>query len=118
MIRLSVCFCLLALSSSHAIFAQNFEGEIIYKNTIKSKTPQMTDEQWTSMIGSTQEYYIKGGAYKSVSNGTLVQWQLYVNADNKLYNKLSNSATAFWNDGSVNTDTVLKTELNKGVADI
>ena len=36
----------------------------------------MTDQQWLSMMGGTQEYYIKGGNYKSVTNGTLMQWQI------------------------------------------
>lgn len=99
-------------------FAQNFEGKIIYANTYKSKNPQMTDQQWASMMGSTQEYLIKGGNYKSIANGTLVQWQLYINKDNKLYSKMSNSETAFWNDGSVQGDEVLKVELNKNVTEI
>ena len=78
----------------------------------------MTDHQWTSVMGSTQEYLIKGSDYKSIANGTLVQWQLYINKDNKLYNKMSNSETAFWNDASVQGDEVLKVEVNKGVTEI
>lgn len=78
----------------------------------------MTDQQWASMMGSTQEYLIKGGNYKSIANGALVQWQLYINKDNKIYSKMSNSETAFWNDGSVQGDEVLKVELNKNVTEI
>jgi hypothetical protein len=100
------------------VFGQSFEGKIFYANTYKSKNPKMTDQQWTSMMGSTQEYLIKGGDYKSLANGTLVQWQLYINKDNKLYNKMSNSETAFWNDASVQGDEVLKVEVNKGVTEI
>lgn len=100
------------------LFGQSFEGKIFYANTYKSKNPKMTDQQWTSMMGSTQEYLIKGGDYKSIANGTLVQWQLYINKDNKLYNKMSNSETAFWNDASVQGDEVLKVEVNKGVTEI
>jgi hypothetical protein len=100
------------------VFGQSFEGKIFYANTYKSKNPKMTDQQWTSMMGSTQEYLIKGGDYKSIANGTLVQWQLYINKDNKLYNKMSNSETAFWNDASVQGDEVLKVEVNKGVTEI
>jgi len=99
-------------------FGQSFEGKIIYTNSYKSKNPKMTDQQWTSMMGSTQEYLIKGGDYKSISNGTLVQWQLYINKDNKLYNKMSNSETAFWNDASIQGDEVLKVEVNKNVTEI
>ena len=66
---------ILTISAFTAIttFGQNFEGKIIYSNAYKSKNPQMTDQQWTSMMGSTHEYLIKGGNYKSIANGTLVQ---------------------------------------------
>ena len=100
------------------VFGQSFEGKIFYANTYKSKNPQMTDQQWTSMMGSTQEYLIKGGDYKSIANGTIVQWQLYINKDNKLYNKMSNSETAFWIDASVQGDEILKVEVNKDVIEI
>ena len=107
----------LVLSSTYG-FSQIFEGEIIYTNSFKSKNPQLTDLQWTTMLGSTQEFYIKGGDYKSTTNGTLVQWQLYSNKDNKLYNKMSNSETVFWNDGSIQGDEVLKVEVNKSTTEI
>jgi hypothetical protein len=100
------------------VFGQNFEGKILYTNSYKSKNPKMTDQQWTSMMGSTQEYLIKGGDYKSIANGTLVQWQIYINKDNKLYNKMSNSETALWNDASIQGDEILKVEVNKGVTEI
>ena len=100
------------------VFGQSFEGKIFYANTYKSKNPKMTDQQWTSMMGSTQEYLIKGGDYKSIANGTFVKWQLYINKDNKLYNKMSNSETAFWNDASVQGDEILKAEINKGVTEV
>ncbi len=111
-------FLLLALLLSTSGFSQIFEGEIIYTNTFKSKNPQLTDLQWTTMLGSTQEFYIKDGDYKSVTNGTLAQWQLYSNKDNKLYNKMSNSETLFWNDGNIQRDEVLKVEVNKNKTEI
>lgn len=103
---------------SMTVFGQNFEGTIFYANSYKSNNPKMTDQQWTSMLGTTQEYLIKGGDYKSIANGTLVQWQLYINKDNKLYNKMSNSETAFWNDASSQGDEILKIEVNKGVTEV
>ncbi len=107
-----------AVLTTMTVFGQSFEGKIFYANTYKSKNPKITDQQWTSMMGSTQEYLIKGGDYKSIANGTLVQWQLYINKDNKLYNKMSNSETAFWNDASVQGDEILKVEVNKEVSEI
>ncbi|HEX8327973.1 MAG TPA: hypothetical protein VF629_10565 [Hymenobacter sp.] len=109
---------ILSLFTAVASWAQSFEGEIIYANTYKSKAPNVTDEQWSSMMGNTYNYYIKGAQYKSVANGQLVQWQLYRSADNKLHSKLANSEAAFWNDGGVNEDTVLKSEIKKGAVEI
>jgi len=55
-------------------FGQSFEGKIVYQNAYKSKIPNVTDEQFTTMMGSTQEYFIKNGDYRSVANGSLFQW--------------------------------------------
>jgi hypothetical protein len=108
----------LAIFTAAFVYGQNFEGKIVYRNTYKSHLPNVSDELFTSMMGSTQEYLIKGGNYLSRANGTVMQWQLYLNKDNKLYNKMSNSETVMWNDGSMNTDSVLKVEVNKSVTDI
>ncbi len=70
------------------------------------------------MLGSKLEYYIKEGNYKSVTNGTLMQWQRYRNQENKFYSKMSNSEIAFWNDASVNDNPVISFEINKGVIEI
>ena len=63
-------------------FSQTFEGEIVYSNTYKSKSAQFTDERWTMLLGDVQNYFIKSGDYKSITNGKLMQWQLYINKDN------------------------------------
>lgn len=99
-------------------FGQTFEGKIVYKNSYKSKIPNMTDEQFTTMMGSTQEYFIKNGDYKSVANGSFFQWQLYVNTENKLYSKMANSETLLWNDGAANPDEILKAEVKKNIAEV
>lgn len=104
--------------SSIPVFGQTFEGKIFYSSTYKSNNPQMSDQQLASMMGSSQEYLIKGGDYKSMSNGTLVQWQLYRKSDNKLYTKMSNSESALWIDTSIQGDEVLKAEVNKEVIEI
>src|SRR6202012_3387001 len=77
-----------------------------------------SDDQFTSMLGNTLNYYIKDGNYRTDANGTFVTWQIYVNSDNKLYNKFSNSATVFWIDGSVNKDSVISVQLNKNAVEI
>jgi hypothetical protein len=109
---------LLATFISVTSLGQSFEGKIVYKNTYKSKLPNVTDEQFTTMMGSIQEYFIKKGDYKSVVNGSVFQWQLYVPKENKLYSKMSNSETLLWNDAATNPDEILQAQLNKGVSEI
>lgn len=109
---------LLAMLSTLVIFGQSFEGRITYRNSYKSRNEKISDQQWTTLMGTTQEYLIKGGAYKSLFNGTLVQWQLYKNDENRIYNKLSNSETILWKDAGVNSDSVLKVEQYTAVTEI
>jgi len=113
---LGIILLLLLLSSS--AFAQNFEGKIVYKNSFKSNMPNVSDAQFTSMMGSEQTYLFKKGNYKSLMNGSMMQWQLYRKADKKLYTKMTTSPTVYWNDASVNLEEIQKAEVNKGVITI
>ena len=83
-----------------AAIAQPFEGKIIYENKYKSKLPNVTDEQLTAMMGSKQDYFVKAGNYKIATNGSYFQWQIYVNKDNKLYNKMTSSESLYWIDAA------------------
>lgn len=98
--------------------AQNFEGRVNYQNTFKSKIPNVTDDMLTQMMGTSLDYTIKEGNYKTTSNGTFLLWQLYVQDDNKLYTKYANSNSVFWNDGAENKDEVIKSEVNKNALEI
>ena len=93
-------FIAMLMLLSMATFAQNFEGEIVYANTYKSKSVMASDEQIASMMGSKQSYFMKDAEYKSVMNGKLIEWQLYISKENKLYNKMSSKETVYWNDAS------------------
>ncbi len=116
MIRIAQFFVALALSIS--VSAQTFEGEIRYKTTYKSKMTNMTDIQLTSLMGSSLSYFIKGDKYLSRTNGTYFQWQLYVPAENRIYNKLSNSENATQIDASQAADEIIKIAIRKGVAEV
>jgi hypothetical protein len=110
-------FLLITLSTL-TVFGQNFEGQITYSNTYKSQNTKMTGQQWQKMMGDTQNYSIKNGNYKAISNGSMFQWLIYVNSENMLYTKMANSEIALWNDGMVNADTVLNVVVNKNVINI
>jgi len=101
-----------------SMYAQDFEGKVVYSNTYTSKVPNIPNQQFNAMMGSTQEYFIKDGDYKSTMNGTFVQWQLYINKDNKLYNKIATTTSILWNDGAINNDEVIKVEVNKNVTEV
>ena len=110
---------LLSLLCVNAVIAQSFEGKIAYQLSYKSKLPSMTDEQWRSIGGSQHEYYFKDGNYKTVvSAGAMMQWQLFIKKDNRLYTKFANSETILWNDAAINQDSVLSSQLNKGVTQV
>lgn len=98
--------------------AQNFEGEIIYSNHFTSKMKNFTDAQLAAMIGTKQEYLIKGGNYKSFLNGQSITMQLYDYKTNRLYNRKPNSDTLYWFDASVNTDEVISFEIEKNAEKI
>ncbi len=104
--------------TTFCVSAQYFEGNVVYQNTYKSKSPAIKDEQLNAMMGTRQDYYVKGGDYKSETNGQFMVWQLYVNKDNKLYSKLANSQAVLWNDGATNPDNVLGSELHKAAVKI
>ncbi|MHA6248237.1 hypothetical protein ACXYMU_09900 [Pontibacter sp. CAU 1760] len=104
--------------TSLTLAAQNFEGKIVYQNTYKSKSPELSDKQLNLMMGTEQSWYLKGGDYKSETNGMLMLWQLYLGSDNRLYSKFANADMVVWNDGAANADEVIKTELRKGAVEI
>jgi hypothetical protein len=99
-----------------ASFGQTFEGKIVYKNTYKATEPTKID--WNSFFGTKQEYFIKDGDYKTVSNGSFEQGRLYVRKENKIYNEFANDKTLIWWDAANNNDSVLKAEITKGVTTI
>jgi hypothetical protein len=104
--------------STFIAFAQNFEGKVVYHNSYKSKSPTLTDAQLTRIMGDTQNWYIKNGEYKSDVNGIYIKWQLYANAENKLYTKLGNTDTVYYNDAAQGESEIRNIQLNKNVADI
>ena len=103
---------------SQFFYASDFEGKIIYQNSYTTKIPQLSDARILALLGDRQDYYYKAGAYKSTTNGTNIQWQLYVPKDNKVYLKLASSETVLWNNASKQEDKVLSVTLNKKVVEV
>ena len=107
---------------SGSLFAQTvtpaFEGEIVYANTYKSKNPKLKVQQLSDMLGAKHNYFIKGGDYKTVTNGIFAQWQLYINSENKIYNKMASSDTVFWANAAEHDDEVLNMKMTPNAVTI
>lgn len=116
--RIKHIFALILTTLTAFASGQSFEGKIIYQVNYKSKHPNVQDEQFNTMMGTIQEYIIKGADYKSSFNGTTFQWQQYDSKTNKLYNKMANSKSIQWIDAGTNDDKVLSVKLNKGVTEV
>ncbi len=116
--RKAIMLMLMVLITMVSVQAQSFEGKITYQNTYTSKISNATSEQFNAMMGTTQEYYIKGSDYKSVTNGSFSQWQLYVHSQNRLYSKMAISDTLLWSDGNSNPDEAVSYELQKRQTEI
>ncbi|GAA3941044.1 hypothetical protein GO495_09430 [Chitinophaga oryziterrae] len=112
--RLLILLLLLLLFTPAISFAQTFEGKISYANSYKSNSPQLKDEQLGLMMGTIQDYYIKGGDYKSIVNGSLVKMQLYRSAENRSYTLTGKSDLLYWEDYGKNKDVATKFDIERG----
>ncbi|UOY08888.1 hypothetical protein L0P88_10115 [Muricauda sp. SCSIO 64092] len=107
---LIIAVCILTTST---LIGQEFEGKIIYKNTYESNTKGVSDNQLNSLMGTIQEYVIKGGNYKSSVNGSFNQYQLYRSEENRIYNKFSNAEALFWSDASIEGEKILSIDVKE-----
>lgn len=98
---------------NNAATGQNFEGKMVYRVALKSKLPNFTDRQLEVLVGNKQEYFIKDGNYKSLTNGQALVMQLYDDSTNRIYNQTSKSDTLYWFSASLNSDDVLSYEIEK-----
>ena len=53
---------LVSLLITTVVTAQSFEGKVVFQNKYQSRMAGATDEQFNNMMGSVQEYFVKGGS--------------------------------------------------------
>jgi len=100
---------LFILLISAALFSQDFEGKIVYKNSCRSKNPDWKKEYCQMITDSSQVYYFKNGDYKYLDNNT-AKWTLFKKSDNKIYTKADK---IYWIDVASNEDEILDIQVNK-----
>ena len=110
---LSFTLFLYSVSAYAQTSTANFEGEIVYANTYRTKDPKMKEQTLKAMLGGVHNYYVKNGNYKTVTDGMFAKWQLFINKDNKIYNKMASSDTVFWNNAAEHYDELLSSKINK-----
>ena len=86
---MKVVFFIIVSLITTPIFAQHFEGKIVFHNSYKSKSVETPSEYLSQLFGSIHTYEIKKENYKLSSNGELLQWQIYLRQENKLFTKLA-----------------------------
>ena len=95
------------------LFAQSFEGKIMYSNSYQSKVPNYPSEQLNNLMGTQQAYAIKGNNYKSAFNGAFIKLQMYRGDENKSYSLTGKSDTLYWEDYGQNTDKAISYEIKQ-----
>ena len=102
-------FCLAGLFAR----AQYFEGKVIYRNVVTSKTPGLSDSALGAMVGDEETYYLKGGFYESMTNGTGFSMQLYDHRSNRMYFKKPDVDTLYWLDAGKSSETPISYETRE-----
>ena len=93
-------------------FGQQFEGKLTYQNSYKSKS-ETSSEYLSQFFGNTHTYQIKNGNYKLESDGKLLQWQIYIMQENKLFTKLAAGEKLAIKDLSKEFDVVKNVKVNR-----
>ena len=96
------------LLANCSLFAQLFEGKIIYKVEYQNNKTQARDVKLEEEQGTQEEFFIKNGDYLIRSSGTINEWKLYKSHTNFIYEKHRHNDTLYVTNAEINTDTVHK----------
>lgn len=108
----TVIVLLFCLTGSFAR-AQYFEGKVIYRNVVTSKTPGLSDSALAALVGNEETYYIKGGFYESLTNGAGFSMQLYDHRNNRVYFKKPDVDTLYWLDAGKSSEKPISYETRE-----
>ena len=83
-----------------------FEGEIDYDVSYESHQNGLSIAQLELMYGVKEQFFISGGRYKTMTDGQVIEMQLYDPGLNRVYTKLAESDTLIFFEGAINRDSI------------
>lgn len=95
---------------------QSFEGEVTYTVSVQSHFIVSQDSSTLGPLQLIQHYYMKDANYKyasDINDMKEINWSEYIGKDKKFYSKSMLSDTVWWNDATIDIDTINKVELKK-----
>lgn len=101
------CFILSLLCITVLGQQKDFEGIVVYRTEVHSKSPILSDRVLKSMfaMGNESTVFIKQGNYKQVYGAVTTY---YIAKDRKVYNKFNNIDTLYFVDYSSDSATIKK----------
>jgi hypothetical protein len=99
-------------------FSQQFEGKITFQNSYQSKEGYTPNEYLTQLFGNNHIVEIKNENYKLSGNGKLLQYQIFLAIENKLYTKLAAGETLGVKDLKKAEEKVKNVEVNRKSTEI
>ncbi len=91
---------------------KTFQGEIDYDVSYESNQKTVDPTQLQIMFGVKEQFFISAAGYKSMTDGQLIEMQLYNPAANRLYTKVPESDTLIWFDAGINYDSVIQFSID------
>ena len=107
---------LLIFTISTQLYSQDFEGIIEYKSSYEKliENDAINLENLKVFLGTKSTFITKKGAYKQISDGKFMTYQLYKPKENKLYYKdLIEGDTLYFKDLEKHESTDFKYEIIK-----
>ena len=103
------CFLLLIISLSGLVAKGQhyFEGKIRYKFDFASPLIKEPGTMLEPLMGRGSTLYFKEGNYRHEYEGGILEFDMYIQKENKFYQKKRNNDTVYWKDCSVADNRIL-----------
>ena len=109
MIKKYFLLCIITIANLTIMGQVYFEGKVIYKFEFSSDFIKEPTKFLTPIAGTGSTLYFKQGNYRHDYESGIMQFDIYIKKENRIYEKRRNSDTIFWKDCSKPGDKILDT---------